>query len=196
MQVFELTDPATLRVRAHPWTRAEGDAAHRYVDFREHPELIRTSLEDLRPWADHAFTEAFYRLIEWLNGPESLLESNDCAFSGVQPNDSPHSARRLQASGRLMVLFRHLPSNTRPDRIGELTERVARALSASGQDLEAVVGVSIVEVLYTALPGPPERRRGQQLMLSFWAWGDDEAQVFGNVDRTLGHLTEALRSVG
>jgi hypothetical protein len=54
--------------------------------------------------------------------------------------------------------------------------------------------VSIVDVQFTTLPGPPVRQRGQQLMLSFWAWGDDEAQTLGNLDTALGNLRQALRA--
>ena len=194
MKVFELRDPALLRLRAHPWVDAEANHAARYRDFRRHPHLIRSSLEDLLPWVGHASTETFYRLIEWLNGPDATLESNDCAFSGLGPNEGPHSERRLEASGRLMVLFRDLAANTSAERVGELAQGVARALSGMGQDLEAIVGVSIVDVHFTELPGPPARQRGQQLMLSFWAWGDSEAETLHSLDRTLTNLWDALRS--
>jgi hypothetical protein len=194
MRVYELRDPSQQRVRAHPWVDAEGDSNHRYYNFRQHPELIRSSLEDLEPWVGHPSTETFYQLIEWLNGPGSVLESNDCAFNGLVMNEGPHSQKRLEASGRLMVLFRNLVFNTSPDRVGELAQRVAYALSEKTPSLEGVVGVSIVDVQFTTLPGPPVRQRGQQLMLSFWAWGDDEAQTLGNLDTALGNLRQALRA--
>jgi len=196
MRVYELQDPDQLRLRAHPWVDAEADASHRYYDFRAHPERIRTSLEDLLPWGEHGFTETFYRLLEWLNGPQSSLETNDCAFHGISPNEGPHSTRRLEASGRLMVLSRNLAANTRPDHVGGLAQRVAIALSQMSEGIEAVVGVTIVDVQFTTLPGSAAQQRGQQLMLSFWAWGDDEAETLGNVDHTLGNLAAALRAAG
>jgi hypothetical protein len=36
---------------------------------------------------------------------------------------------------------------------------------------------------------------GFQLMLSFWSWGDTEAEVMGNLDRTVQNIWEALRAV-
>ncbi len=88
MQVYEHNDPDSLRPRTHPWTDGESDPAHKYYDFRARPELIRSSIEDLQEWEAYPATETFYRLLEWLNGPESALESNDCAFSGATANTS------------------------------------------------------------------------------------------------------------
>jgi hypothetical protein len=195
MKVYELRDPAHLRRRAHPWVDADADPSHRYYDFRRHPELIRSSLEDLLPWSEAASTETFFQLIEWLNGPESTLESNDCAFNGLSANDGSHSDLRFEASGRLMVLFRDLACNTSPARVGNLAQSIARALSLATPSLEeGVVGVSIVEVQVTTLPGPPARQRGQQVMLSFWAWGDDEGETLSNLNLTLVNLGDALRT--
>jgi hypothetical protein len=50
-------------------------------------------------------------------------------------------------------------------------------------------------VRFTTLPGPPELQRGQQLMLSFWAWGDDALEVMTNLDRTFRNVTVALRKL-
>jgi hypothetical protein len=32
-------------------------------------------------------------------------------------------------------------------------------------------------------------------MLSFWAWGDTDEEVMGNLDRTFQNIWEALRAV-
>ncbi|MBH0190385.1 MAG: hypothetical protein HP492_01170 [Nitrospira sp.] len=48
---------------------------------------------------------------------------------------------------------------------------------------------------FTAIPGPPERQRGQQLMLSFWAWGETETEMMGHLDRIFQNLTGALQRV-
>ena len=36
---------------------------------------------------------------------------------------------------------------------------------------------------------------GSQLMLSFWAWGDDERETMANLDRTLTNVSVVLRRV-
>lgn len=196
MQVYEHNDPDSLRLRTHPWTDGESNPAHKYYDFRARPELIRSSIEDLQEWGAHPATETFYRLLEWLNGPESALESNDCAFNGASINTSSECSKHLQCSGRLMILYRNLALNTAPGRIHRLTNDAAHAMSAVDPAFEwGAVGATITPVRFTTLPGPPERQQGQQLMLSFWAWGEDEPEAMTNLDRTFRNLTIALQQV-
>lgn len=196
MQVYEHTNPDSLRPRAHPWTGSESDPAHQYYDFRARPELIRSSIEDLQDWTAYPATETFYRLLEWLNGPTSDLESNDCAFSGASANISAEYSKRLHCSGRLMIFYRNLGLNTSSEHIDWLTNGTARAISAIDPAFEwGAVGATVTSVRFITLPGPPERQQGQQLMLSFWAWGEDEPEVMTNLDRTLRNMTAALQTV-
>lgn len=196
MKIYEHSDPGSLRPRSHPWTDGESDPAHKYYDFRTRPELIRSSIEDFLEWSAYPATETFYRLLEWLNGAESALETNDCAFSGATANTSPRHPKRLQCSGRLMILYRDLASNTSPEQMHWLTNGAAHAMSAGDPAFEwGAVGATMTSVRFTTLPGPPEQQQGQQLMLSFWAWGKDEPEVMANLDRTFRNLTVALRQI-
>lgn len=196
MKVYQHNDPGSLPPRAHPWTDGKSDTSHRYYDFCARPELIRSSLEDLQEWLAYPAIETFYRLLEWLNGPTSVLESNDCAFSGATANQSIEFPKRLQCSGRLMILYRDLPLNTSPEQIHRLTNGVAHALETIDPSFEwGAIGATIMTIRLTTLPGPPEQQQGQQLMLSFWAWGEDEREVMTNLDRTFHNLTVTLRQV-
>lgn len=191
MKVYELAAPEELRVRAHPWTQTDANPEHRYVDFRAHPELIRPSLEDLLPWTTYPATESFYKLVEWVNGPDSPFESNDLAFEGVSQNQGPHSTLNMQAGGRLMILFRDLEANTSPQRVGALAQDVAMALSHIDTGSQhGIVGISIVEIELLELD-----LRGRQLLLSFFAWGDDTASTMANFDQLLQAVHGALRTV-
>jgi hypothetical protein len=192
MQVVEHHDPHQLAVRSHPWTHATASPACRYHDLRAQPWRVRTSLEDLRGWEHYPAVETFYTLLEWLNGPGSALESNDCAFSGPSPH--PDAPTQL-CSGRLMVLFRDLAANTQPRTVDRWCQALARSLASRDETFtDGAIGVTAVEVDYTHLPAT--QRRGQQVMLSFWSWGDDEAAAMLALDRTLQNLSEGLRSVG
>ncbi len=196
MYVVEHADPDALSVRSHPWRGSVSDPSHRYYDLRERPELIRTELEDLRGWTRYPAIETFYQLLEWLNGGASFLETNDCAFSGPTPNETAGFSKALQCSGRVMLLFRDLPHNTSTVRVHRLTEAIARALSEHDEGFQwGVVGATIVPVRFTTLPGGEEEQRGSQLMLSFWAWGDDEGEAMVHLERTLANLSAALRGV-
>src|SRR6478752_3654920 len=98
--------------RSHPWSDSVLDSEARYHDLSVEPQLIRTALEDFRPFERYAAIEEFYSLLERLNHPKSALESSDCAFSGPQPNETQQIKSTLECSGRLMILYRALERNT------------------------------------------------------------------------------------
>ena len=56
-----------------------------------------------------------------------------------------------------------------------------------------IVGTTLVPIRYLALPDGAQL--GQQLMLSFWAFGDSEAGVMQALSRLFRNLSRALRSV-
>ena len=196
MKIYEHHNPQSLRPRSHPWTNSVSDPTHRYYDFRTNPKLIRSSLEDMQEWNRYPATETFYRLLEWLNGPTSVFESNDSAFSGAEANTNAQSSQPLQCSGRLMILYRDLAVNTAPAQIGCLTNAAAHALRQTDPTFESgAIGATIMSVRFTTLPGPTALQDGQQLMLSFWAWGEDEPEVMTNLDRTLKNMAVVLRGL-
>jgi hypothetical protein len=196
MKVYEHSNPGSLKLRSHPWLDAESDPAYRYYDFKTRPELIRSSLEDLEQWNSYPAIETFYRLLEWLNGSESIFESNDSAFNGATAPAGTPSSKPLQCSGRLMILYRNLAVNTSREQMRRLADATARALSETDPTFEwGAVGATIMSAQFTILPGPPERQRGHQLMLSFWAWGDTETEMMGHLDRIFQNLTGALQRV-
>jgi len=181
--------------RAHPWTTATANPAHRYYDFRATPALIRTSLEDLLPWTHHPAIETFYALLEWLNGPNSTLESNDCAFEGPEPCEDVEGRGPLQCSGRVMLLFRDLARNVEGDDLMQLTGALHAALAGMDQRFErGVVGTTLIPVDYVTRAAPASQH-GSQLMLSFWAWGRSEDECMASFDRVLMNFERAVREV-
>lgn len=196
MNVYEHRDPSQFRPRTHPWVDAESDADFRYIDFRAYPEQIRTELEDWHAWRPYPATQTFFRLLEWLNGADSTLESNDCAFTGPARNSNPASDRPMECTGRVMVLFRDLRQNTDPQQVRTLFQNVGIGLSEQDTTFEdGAIGMTLVPVWFTTLQGSVSEQQGQQLMLSFWAWGDDPVDVMANLDRTLGNLRAVLESL-
>ncbi|MFT6143763.1 MAG: hypothetical protein ACJAZO_002810 [Myxococcota bacterium] len=196
MHVVEHADPLALTVRSHPWFGSTSDRSLRHHDLRERPELIRSALEDFTGWTRYPAIETFYQCMEWLNGPASTLETNDCAFTGPATNEMPQFAKALQCSGRVMLLFRDLPHNLDEQRVHVMTQEVARGLASRDNEFQwGVVGATIVPVRFIALPGNDREQLGSQLMLSFWAWGDDEYETLMNLDRTLTNLFAVLRDV-
>jgi hypothetical protein len=182
--------------RSHPWVGAIADAGSRYYDFTASPEQIRSSLEDFVPWGHYAAIEAFYVLLERLNHGKSLLESNDCAFTGPHPSESTTTQKALECSGRVMVLFRDLARNTADGQIEGLKNELHLALIKVDPNFRSgVVGTTIVPVRYLALPEASDEQLGVQLMISFWAWGDSEVENMQNLSRLLRNLTQVLRKL-
>jgi hypothetical protein len=182
--------------RSHPWVGAASDKASRYYDLTATPAHIRSSLEDFVPWARYAAVEAFYVLLERINHSKSLLESNDCAFTGPHPSESLATQKALECSGRVMVLFRELTRNTAGGQIETLKNELHLALAKLDPNFRSgVVGTTIVPVRYLALPEANDEQLGAQLMISFWAWGNSEDENMQNLSRLLRNLTNALRKL-
>jgi hypothetical protein len=196
MKTYEYGGEAFENARSHPWTDAVASSEFRYHDLRAEPALIRTSLEDFAPWAAYPAVERFYLLLEWLNGASSPLESNDCAFTAVQPNENPQFPRSLECSGRVMVLFRDLVRNIAPHDLHSLTQGLHATLAITDPDFElGVVASALIPVRYVTLPVDPDAQLGTQLMISFWAWGSTDAETMANLDRLMKNLSHALHAV-
>ena len=179
--------------RSHPWTDVAGNADYRYYDFKTEPARIRTSLEDFVPWARYPAIDAVYTLLEWLNGATSTLESNDCAFTGPHANEISTFAKARQCSGRIMVLHRALAQNLSRARVKKLKDVLHRQLGAIDGDFEwGMIGTTVIPVRYVALP--EDAQLGTQLMISFWAWGNTDAELMSKLDRVVRNLSAGLRA--
>ena len=196
MRTCEYAGQPFAAPRSHPWVGAASDTSSRYYDFTASPEQIRSSLEDFVPWVRYAAIEAFYVLLERLNHGKSVLESNDCAFTGPHPSESTTTPKALECSGRVMVLFRDLARNTAQGEIEALKNELHFALIKVDPNFRSgVVGTTIVPVRYLSLPEASDEQLGVQLMISFWAWGDSEVENMQNLSRLLRNLTQVLRKL-
>ena len=93
-----------------------------------------------------------------------------------------------------MVLFRRLKRNTVQGAIEWLTNQLHRHLANLDADfLWGVVGTTIVPVRYLALAESKGQQLGSQLMISFWAWGNSEAETMLNLGRLMKNLSQSLR---
>ena len=93
-----------------------------------------------------------------------------------------------------MLLYRDLRLNTRAPDVEWLKNALHYALNALDCELEGgVVGTTLVPVRYLALPH--DEQAGQELMVSFWAWGATQVDLMANLDRVVTNLFAALRHV-
>jgi hypothetical protein len=196
MQTCEYAGEAFSEPRSHPWLGAAGDPDAQYYDLTASPGLIRTALEDFRPWARYAAIETFYALLERINHRSSSLESNDCAFSGPEACEEPTALRAIECSGRVTILFRALQQNTLLGRVELLKNQLHAELVPNDPSFDGgVIGTTLVPARYLALPEPDQQQLGFQLLISFWAWGDSEPTAMRNLARLLKNLTRALRKL-
>lgn len=196
MKTCEYAGEPFTAPRSHPWVGAASDKSSRYYDLLEAPAHVRSSLEDFLPWSRYAAVEVFYLLLERLNHKKSLLESNDCAFTGPHLSESTATQKALECSGRVMVLFRELTRNTAVGQIETLKNELHLALAKLDPNFRSgVVGTTIVPVRFLALPAADDQQLGVQLMISFWAWGNSEEENMQNLSRLLRNLNNALRKL-
>jgi len=180
--------------RSHPWSDSALDEGARYHDLSAAPELIRSALEDFTPFQRYPAIEDFYGLLQRLNHPKSSLESSDCAFSGPQPNQSAQMQAKLECSGRLIILYRALAENTLQTKMAWLSLALHRERAELDPQLASgIIGTTLVPIRYLALPEGAQL--GQQLMLSFWAFGNSEASLMLGLSRLFKNLSHALRNV-
>ena len=182
--------------RSHPWTNSVSSSDSRYRDLKAERSHIRTSLEDFVPWSHHAAVEEFYTLLEWLNAPTSTLESNDCAFTGPHANEVPVFRKSLQCSGRVMVLYRALEKNLCQRRVKSLKNAIHLSLASIDPEFPwGMIGTTLVPVRYVTLPVKDHEQIGHQLMISFWAWGNTEAELMTHLGRVVTNLFRGLRDL-
>jgi len=196
MKTCEYADGVFPELRSHPWLESTTDVAAHYYDFTRSPQLIRSTLEDFVPWGHYGAIETFYALLERLNHTRSALETNDCEFTGPHLNAEPEIPKAFECSGRLMLLFRSLTRNTVEASVASLTHALHSNLAQLDETFVwGLVGTTLVPTRYLGLPESNGQQLGQQLMISFWAWGDSEADTMLNLDRLLTNLSRALRNV-
>ncbi len=200
---------AYAQPRLHPYVAAEPNQTG-HVDFKSKPELIRTALEDFRPFAEQAAVQTFYSFLEWINGPDSSLETNDCALRPPEPHHDANSPLALSTHGRLFILYRNLTLNSSLEHSDWLCGALMTSLRHTDLTLpasEAVVGFTLNAAIQTEVstghwvsdslfdaPGD-DPGLGRHLMLSFWAYGNTVEEAFGNLDRLFTNLWAACRMV-
>jgi len=182
-------------IRHHPWRGVEHDARGAYYNFKENPELISEVLEDFKEWGHYEAIPLFYEMLRWLNGPDSLLESNDCALDGPHPNTIKAVDKPITCGGRLMVFFRNLKFNTSEQHIEWLLGGMEHYLSAAPGNALTYAQLSFFKTLYTQMPGGKDQQLGKEVVCEFWAWGDTEEEVMENFKLIVSNIFDALKKI-
>ncbi len=194
MRVYFESDDKYEGIRAFPYNGTSGGPEEDYYDFKKNPELIPRVLEDFVPWEKHKAIQRFYEMLRWLNGDDSPLESSDCALArqlGENRTKEPFP-RQFESSGRLMVLYRDLRLNTSADHMEWLKKATHFHLNRFDPTFElGAVGLFLTNTSYSQLGG----QLGTELVILFFAFGDNEQEVMENLDRLFRNLYTALKCV-
>lgn len=184
-------------LRSHPWTSMVSDYNNVYIDFKKQPKLIRSALEDLVPYKKWDFVETFYSLIEWLNGPSSFLESNDCVFNAVEANPDQQYPYAKKCSGRLMILFRDIPENCQTKSIDWLMNNILKTVSSKKPKFKSgAIGLSQSPTCYLALGDTPDTGgMGLQVTLTFLSYGKNQRRCYENMQEVLAVAFSSLQRV-
>jgi hypothetical protein len=195
--------------RLFPYTPRSAEQSG-YIDFKLYPERIQETLEDFRNYASTQAVQTFYSFLRWANGPDSHLETCDCAFRPPSPHNDTNSSLKLSAYGRLYLMFRNAQFNCSTPQTDWLCgnlSAVLRDTDAAMPGSEGVVAFTLNPTIHIALskgywlengqffcpsvdPG-----RGRHLQLTFWGYGNDESQAFGNLERVFKNIWASCKSV-
>ena len=86
--------------------------------------------------------------------------------------------------------------NTYPENVRWLADASRHYLNRLDLDFEwAVVGTTLMPANFITLAVPPEQQAGQEVMWTFWAWGDTELEIMTNLERIFRNMTNALRGL-
>lgn len=181
--------------RAHPWTHSERDPSCRHCDFVAHPELIRSSIEDVRDLGDVPAALRLYELLEWVNGPESLLETNDCGVKRPKANNQPNIPYARCIDARVMLFHRDHALNVLPASAEWLSGCIGHYLNQIDANwLGACVGVNRQPTLFLTLPESGDRE-GMIQNLTVWAWGNSDEVAWSTLARTFRNILVACQAV-
>ena len=179
--------------RSHPWTCAELNISEVYVDFKIHPEKIEETLEDYQTITDEPAAEKFYGLLRYLNGPDSHLETSDCALGQYKKNDNNLFDKGFQRSGRLMVLYKDLELNV----IEQYTTWLQEALlfHLKKVDTEFEYGFIELSFMNTDFVTLNPVKSGKTVVIDFWAFGNSENDILKNLERLFIALCLGLKNI-
>lgn len=185
--------------RTLPWRvteyegEKEGRTEGRYYNLIKHPECI-SELEDFKEFIDRDSVQRFFEFLRWISGPESLLETDDCAFRPPAPHQDVMFRHKLRISGRVELFRReHIYNTTKEEKAFFW---VARMLCFYLQlthpsFYDAIVEVKIKDTVFLDLP--PNIQQGYRISLNYYTYGDTENGTFESHLTVIDGIFEATK---
>lgn len=180
--------------RSNPWGKTSyEERAGFYSDFINHPELITEVLEDFKPHEDKEAVLTFYAFLKWINGPDSALETNDCALrESVIANTDSLFKFTHKIDGRIEFFLREYQYNCNKKITTWLMRMSSLYLQVEGPDFfNALIDIQLAPTDFITLPA--EQGNGHRIRLTFNAYGNGEGEVWSTLNTTFNNIFESTK---
>lgn len=180
--------------RTHPWGKtAYEEKGGQYFNFIESPESIPYVLEDFTPFADKPAVKTFYEFLKWINGPESLLETNDCALrEGVIINTDSIFKYSHKIDGRVEFFLRQHEMNCHEQISTWLMRMFSFYMQVERPNLlNALTDIQLAPTDFILLPG--NQTYGYRIRLVFNAYGNGDIDTWYALDCLFNAIWDATK---
>ncbi|EKH4251906.1 hypothetical protein PSI81_004808, partial [Escherichia coli] len=196
MLIYPAADLRLQGRRAQPWdkTTTHKYRPGQYYDFRKHPELIETHLEDFVEYSDRQAIQTFFSFVKWINSNSSAFESTDCMFSGTPKVDEyalvfgcTHAS-----SGRFEFLFRDTKINQNERAVGWVLNKLSLYLQKERPDFcKGTFGIVPLMTEYTDSGG--NEFTGYRICVYFDAYGNGTEDTWTSLNIMFDGLMKATK---
>lgn len=180
--------------RSHPWGKtAYDERAGFYSNFIENPQLITEVLEDFKPYESKPAVQTFYSFLEWINGPDSSFETNDCALrDGIIMNNDPLFKFTHKIDGRVEFFLRQQQHNCNKNVATWLMRMSSLYLQVERTNFfNSLIDIQLAPTDFIMLPA--NQRDGYRIRLAFNAYGDGELDTWEALNCTFDSILKATK---
>ncbi len=188
-----LPEKSDSYVRTHPWTITDYEGRQGfYTNFIEHPEQIPQVLEDFKPHDHQPGVKCFYGFLQWINGAESFLETNDCALSeSVVLNPDRLIKRTHKIEGRVELFIREHALNANNAAVTWLFRMLSFYLQIQRPNFYD--GFVTLQLAPTSFVELADQSDGHRIRLTFNAYGDGEDDTWAALSIVFSNIWEATK---
>jgi hypothetical protein len=158
-------------------------------------------------------------MLRWVNGPESNLETSDCAFRGPRDNEQKDGwPKEMVCHGQMYVFFRNLQYNLSaeskswkenhpggdklakpytPSKYTQWLINQSQQAVRQSTHVWACIGFGLISIQFAEAQVSKNEQLGYAVVYKFWAWGDSEEDTmvsFKYVVDTLFTIFKTLSS--
>ena len=208
-------------IRMQPYSTSNHKSPGQYYNLKDEPEKIRTHLEEFFPHSEYQSVQKFYDLLEWLNGEDSIYETNDCRLEDLAENKQRDIADYdFVRTGSLSWFFRDLNLNLSKDSAFWSNLYQTNQINADGfrftpsdyqkkfmdamhlqwlgierENVFDCIAIAPYNTYYENAEVDHSLRHGCQIAHRFWVWGDSDEEIFERFSHTVRAFEKCFKSL-